>query len=138
MTSPFDIIKSFNEKTEMLVTDEHSEKEYTPFVVNRGLSFMRDTILYAAEINKYSCLDKKLQHDFYYYAIPKGKRFGKWEKRIKNEDIVLIQTIYSCSEKVAIQYLDILNEEAINTLKLRMEQGGKYGRKSGGGDSRNA
>ena len=40
------------------------EKEYTSFIINRGLSFNHDTALYANEMNVQNHLDPKLQFDF--------------------------------------------------------------------------
>jgi hypothetical protein len=133
--SPFDVIKCINEKSDPLITQE-TEKEYNPFIVNRGLSFMRETVMYAAEMNKYHGMDKLLQFDFYYNAIPKGKRFAKWQKReTLDEDVKMIADIYCCSEKIALQYLDLLDETSINTIRKMMEHGGNHGRKSSRGNS---
>jgi hypothetical protein len=48
-------------------------KNYPPFIINRGLSFMQDTIHFANIMNRFSALDKQQQHDFYFYGIRKKK-----------------------------------------------------------------
>ena len=53
-------------KEEVMLTD-HDEKEYSPFMVNRALSYYRDTVLFANVMNQYPNLDKRLQYNFYKY-----------------------------------------------------------------------
>ena len=50
--TPFDYLNAINQSKENLIVDELSEKEYVPFVVNKGLSYFPDTILYANEMNR--------------------------------------------------------------------------------------
>ena len=60
--SPFDFIKSINEKTEnLMAVSPDVEKDYIPFVVNRGLSFSADTILYANEMNCLPFTERRMQ-----------------------------------------------------------------------------
>ena len=56
------------------------EKDYKPFIVNRGLSFNHDTALYANEMNFRHYADHKLQFDFFLNSIRPRKRYGKWLK----------------------------------------------------------
>ena len=54
--NPFDFINSVSHNKKDLITDsenpEFAEKLYQPFLVNRGLSYFPDTILYANEMNQ--------------------------------------------------------------------------------------
>ena len=46
--SPFDFIKQINHGKKNLIDETPTlEKEYTSFIINRGLSFNHDTALYA-------------------------------------------------------------------------------------------
>lgn len=126
MPSPFDFIGNFSSKEKYLLESELDEKDYNPFIINRGLSFMSDTVLFANEMNRYWQLDKKLQHDFYHYGIPKGKRFGKWIKKDEENDLVLLISDYFCINKtIAERYIDLLSEEQIQTIKDKMNKGGR-------------
>ena len=61
--NPFEFVKSINEKTgNLIANDQDMERQYMPFLVNRGLSFTADTILAANEMNSVPFLDKKLQY----------------------------------------------------------------------------
>jgi hypothetical protein len=63
--NPFEFVKSINEKTgNLLEGNQDLEKAYTPFLVNRGLSFTADTLLAANEMNAAPFLDKRMQYDY--------------------------------------------------------------------------
>ncbi len=62
--NPFEYIKAINAHKDIMKDDTLTEKEYTPFLVNRGLSFFQDTILQVNEMNRCHFLDKKLQFDY--------------------------------------------------------------------------
>jgi hypothetical protein len=62
--TPFDYINAINANKDIIGSSdnpEEVEKEYTPFMVNRGLSYFVDTILYANEMNSASDISNKLQ-----------------------------------------------------------------------------
>lgn len=128
MTSPFDFIKSFNDKSKYLLESELDEKDYSPWVINKGMTFTMDTVMFANQANKMYGLDKKLQHDFYYYGVPKGKRFGKWITKDKISDTLqMVMDIYNCNLNVAMQYMKLLSEDQIKLIRDKFEQGGKHG-----------
>ena len=85
-------------KEPLLDTDDESvEKGYTPFVVNRCLSYFIDTVLYANEMNRRPETDKKMQFDYLQKSIRKNKRYSKWLKQESVENLDIIK-----------QYTDIL------------------------------
>lgn len=65
--------------------DEHTAKEYTPYTVNRAFSIHIDTLHHAATMNQHFNLDKKMQHDYYFYSLPKKVRRKKWLKKTDQE-----------------------------------------------------
>ena len=73
--SPFEYLKAINETKKDIMVDDIAEKEYNPFIINRGLSFFKDTILYANEMNIHHHLDHRVQFDFFINIIRKKKRF---------------------------------------------------------------
>jgi hypothetical protein len=121
MATPFDILKHINSKDGL----EFDMKDYNSFMINRGLSNNLDTLFFADVINKHSHLDKDIQYRFYFDAIPKGKRFGKWHKSLAiNTDVEVIMETYKVNQRVAEGYLKLMNESAINLLHKKNNRGG--------------
>ena len=87
----FDYLKSITDSKEDIMVDDLAEKDYNAFMVNRGLSYYNDTVIYANEMNKNSHIDSRLQFDFLKQIIRKRKRFSKWNKADKLADIEVIK-----------------------------------------------
>ena len=125
MSSPFDYVKEILYGKKNLIVDELTEKSYSPFLVNRSLSYHRDCILYANEMNFLHYLDKKLQHDFLINIVRSQKRpFAKWMKPEKNEDLECIKQIFGFSDLKAREAIRLLNKEQIQKLKEQTNIGG--------------
>lgn len=105
--------------------DELCERLYTPFIVNRCLSYFNDTILYANEMNRNSHLDKKMQYDYYVSSVRKRKRFSKWLKRESTSELDFIKQHFGYSDRKALEAMEILGVDGVNTLKERYSRGGK-------------
>lgn len=123
--NPFEFINSISHKKNNLLTDEYSEKNYPGFLVNKGLSLYADTILYANEINRRPWIDNKLAYDYYLNSIRPRKRYSKWFKKTKNEDLELLKEYYKCSESKALEYLNFLSETQLEQLRKRLTKGNK-------------
>lgn len=123
----FDFLNAINvTKKDLIKEDPQSEKEYVPFMVNRGLSYFHDTIMYANEMNKYASIQKKWQFDFYRNSIPKKKRFSKWHKKDQNsDDLNLVMNAYNYSSEKAAIALEILTDEQLKELRASYSQGGR-------------
>jgi hypothetical protein len=128
MSNPFDYLNSINSnKTNMMRdtdNDELAEKEYNPFMVNRGLSYFQDTVFFANEMNIHRDTDKKLQYEFLLNSIRPRKRFSKWFKREVDGDIEAIKEYYGYSNVKAIQTLSVLTNSQIEKIKIKLEKGG--------------
>lgn len=121
--SPFDFVKSINEKTENLIqVQPEVERDYLPYMVNRSLSFSPDTILYANSMNERWTLDKKLQYDFLYGSVRRRRRYDKWMKREEDEMLPLVMELYKVNQRRAAEYLSLLTEE--QKQQLRRGRGG--------------
>ena len=124
---PFDFINSINFTKKNLMrntdNDELAEKGYVPFITNKTLSYFTDTLLYSNEMNSLHHLDNKLQYEFFLNSIRKKKRFAKWAKADRNDDIEMISQYYQCSPTKAISALSILTSEQLKEIKNKMEQG---------------
>jgi hypothetical protein len=123
--NPFQFINSINTSKQDIMVDDITEKAYSSFMVNRGLSFFPDTVLLANEMNIHHHLDNKLQYHFLMNTVSKKRRFSKWAKSQKIESIEIIKQYYGCSDQKAKSILLLLTNEHINELKLRMNTGGK-------------
>ena len=124
---PFDFVNSINFTKKNLMrgsdNDELSEKSYAPFLTNKSLSYFTDTLLYANEMNRMHFLDNKLQYEFFLNSIRKKKRFAKWAKADKNDDLVMVSEYYQISLSKAKEAIRILNPEQLSTIRNKMEQG---------------
>ena len=123
--NPFDFLKSINTTKKNIMVDDIIEKEYNAFIINRGLSFFPDTILYANEMNLNHHLDSRLQYDFLINIIKKKKRFTKWVKPQEIANLEVIKEYYGYSDEKAKSVLSLLNNEQMEELKKRIYKGGK-------------
>jgi hypothetical protein len=123
--SPFDYVNAILKSKDKLIVDDITEKGYEPFLVNRSLSYHKDCVFYANEMNRRHHLDKKLQNDFLLNTIRSQKRtFAKWVKREKSEDIECVKLVYGFSNSKAREALRLLSNEQIQQLKEQTEIGG--------------
>ena len=126
--NPFDFLNAINyTKIDVISTSENPEKAeklYNPYLVNRGLSYFADTVLYCNEMNRYHELDKKLQFDFLLNSIRKNKRFSKWHKAEVDEDTQIICEHYKCSIRKAKEIVATLSADQLRQLKEKMQIGG--------------
>jgi|TARA_R100000734_G_scaffold5527_1_gene4776 hypothetical protein len=123
--NPFDFLKSINTTKKNIMVDDIIEKEYNAFIINRGLSFFPDTILYANEMNLNHHLDSRLQYDFLINIIKKKKRFTKWVKPQEIANLEIVKEYYGYSDEKAKSVLSLLNNEQIEELNKRIYKGGK-------------
>ena len=103
---------------------ELTEKEYNPYIVNRGFTYFEDTILHANEMNQRHELFPGAQFEYYRSVLRKRKRFSKWHKAEKNNDLDAIQEVYTCNRTVAKMYLKVLNQEQLKSVHEKLVIGG--------------
>ena len=119
--NPFELIKSISSSKKDIL---ENEKDYNAFMVNRGLSYFPDTVIYANEMNKFHHLDSRLQYQFLINTIRKRNRFSKWNKSIESENINAIKKYYNYSNEKARDVLPLLSKENLNTIRGRINYGG--------------
>ena len=105
--------------------DKDWEKKYPPFIINKGLSYFPDTVMYANEMNRLHHASKHMQFSFLLNTIRNKKRFSKWLKASKLKDIDVIKQYYGYSNKKASEALNILTKSQIDYIKERLYKGGK-------------
>ena len=122
---PFEYTKTINEtKRNLIDEDPEVEKDYIPFLVNRSLGYFMDTIMYANEMIQKNSLDHKLQYDFLLNIIRPRKRFSKWLKKSKDDNIDLIKKFYGYSYTKSKDVVDILSEDQLKHIRSKLDTGG--------------
>lgn len=124
--SPFDFLNSINDTKKDLFQDPQAEKDYNSYLINRGLSYFPDTVLYANEMNRNFDCPKKWQFDFLKNSIIKKKRFSKWYKKEVPTDLIkLLMKHYKYSERKVYEIIDILTPEQIESIRIQYDTGGR-------------
>jgi Bacteriophage clamp loader A subunit len=123
--NPFDYVNSILYSKKNLIVDEATEKSYSPFLTNRALSYHKDAILHAQEMNLNGHLDKKLQFDYFINIIRPTKRTNsKWAKKEKDSNIETIQEYFGYNYNKAKIAASILSKEQLKEIKKKLEKGG--------------
>jgi len=124
--SPFDYINAINFTKQNLFEDAQAHKDYNAWIVNKGLSYFPDTLLYANEMNRHYGIPKNWQFSFLLNSITKKKRFSKWSKKETiSESLLLVKDYYGYSNEKAKQALALLSEEQLAMIEQKLYKGGK-------------
>jgi len=123
--TPFTFLNEINYGKKDIMIDDITEKLYNSFMVNRGLSYFRDTVIYANEMNKHHHLDSRLQFDFLINIIRKKKRFSKWNKPETVDDLDIIKEYYGYSNEKARSAHKLLSPDQLNEIRKKVYKGGK-------------
>ena len=123
-----DWLNSINYTKKNIMVDEFDEKKYPSFIINKCLAPFPDTILYVNELNRMHWLDNRLQYEFLINSLRKRKRFAKWMKASKIKNLDVVKEYYGYSNEKAKQALDVLTEEQLKIIKIKLTKGGKHGR----------
>lgn len=128
--SPFDIIKSINNKSQF--NRDKIETDYNSFIINKNYSLTMDTLYYAEFMNiQPSVINQKtwnlMSYDFLYHLIPKQNRYTKWDKKDakKDEIIKMIQQVYDYSYNKALEVYPLLKDSEKQLKKLLEEPKGR-------------
>lgn len=121
--SPFDFVNAIHSRRNLIV-DDYTEKQYNAYLINRALSFGHDTIIPANEMNCRPHLDKKLQNLFLINIVQPRKRYNKWLKPEKLDNLEQVQQYYGYSIRKARQVLALLNDSQIKTIQEKLFKGG--------------
>jgi len=125
--TPFDYLNSINlTKKNIFAEDPLAEKEYVPYIINRGLSYFPDTVLYANEMNRRYDTPNEWQFLYLLNSISKKKRFSKWHKKdAETESFRLVKEYYGYSNEKTKEALTILTENQLVMIKEKLFKGGK-------------
>lgn len=127
MANLFDFLNEINlTKKDLIREDPLVEKDYNPFMINRGLSYFADTVMYANEMNRHSGIPKIWQNDFFLNTITRKKRFSKWHKKdTESKSLQLVMEYYKYSTEKAKEVLGILTPEQLKMIEQKLYKGGK-------------
>jgi len=116
---------NWSKKKLMDTDDETWEKKYPPNIINKGLSYFSDTVMYANEMNRLHHASKHMQFSFLINTIRSQKRFSKWLKASKIKDLDVVKTYFGYSNNRAREALSILTKSQIDYIKEKLYKGGK-------------
>lgn len=119
-----DVIPSILQTKNSVIADEN-EKDYVPFVVNKALSFHRDCVLFANEMNKLPNADRLLQYQYLLNTIRGYKRpYQKWHKRDTIENLDAVKEYFNYSNEKAKEALLVLSDDQLKEIKRKLFKGG--------------
>ena len=125
-TCALPILNAITTTKEDLFKDPIANKDYNAFLVNHGLSYFQDTILWANMMNMNHHMPNDMQFQFYINIITKKKRFSKWVKKEKDSNsFLLVKEYYGYSDEKTRQALDILSDDQIATIEQKLYKGGR-------------
>lgn len=106
-------------------TMEYHESDYKQRVINKGLSYFIDSILYVNEVNQRHYLSNKQHYDYLFNSLRKKKRFSKWHKKTPVDNVDLVMQSYKYSQTKAEEAIKLLSDAQIDELRDRLDQGGR-------------
>ena len=124
--SLFDFVNDLS-STKKYIYCEDTDGVYNQFMINKAFSQHMDTILLASEMNRRSGLTNEMHHDFLFYSINRGKRYGKWAKKVEdNPELVKhVQNSYNIGSERAIEYIHMMSDQDITQIEATLSKGGK-------------
>jgi hypothetical protein len=121
--SPFDFVDFILRKK--TPEGELDFKDYSPFIVNRSLSYHLDCVPYVQEMNMWPSLDKDMQYQYFLNNIrPMKRKFAPWQKSEVEKNIECVKTYFGYSNQKAREALCILTDEQIAEIKRKTDKGG--------------
>ena len=125
---PFDYVNAITQSKKDLMrgtdNDDLAEKGYNPWLTNNALSQFPDTILHANMMNQYHQLENRPQYLFLLNSVRPKKRWSKWAKSTRNEDLDIVCSYYNCNATIGLEYLSLLSSEQLKIIKKQQETGG--------------
>ena len=120
-----EIVPSILQTKVNYLRDDVDVKEYSPFMVNRALSYHMDCVLYANEMNLYPDLDSDMQYQYLLNTIrPMKRKFQPWQKAEVLKDIGCVKEYFGYSNEKAKEALRILSDEQLEQIRKRTDKGG--------------
>ena len=123
-----DFLKPLSQSKQHLILEaddpQEVERAYNAFMINRSMSYHRDVIMFANEMNMHTDADARLQHDFYFHALQRKARFSKWFNKGKLDDLKLVKEYFNYGNSKAEQALKLLSPEDLQNIRDSVFEGG--------------
>jgi hypothetical protein len=122
-----EVIPSILQTKKHVLATEFDEKEYSPYLVNKALSYHFDCILYVNQMNIQPNLDSQMQYGYLINTIrPMKRKFQPWQKSdIADEDnFKAIKEYFGYSDEKAKSAMRTLTEQQISEIKIKTTKGG--------------
>lgn len=100
-------------------------RDYPPFIINKILSGDMACTALVNELNKRYMMPKVMQYKFLLHSIPKKKRFNPFIKKTTDKNVELVKEYFNISTEKAKEYLEILDVEQLQSIKMQLFKGGK-------------
>jgi hypothetical protein len=119
-----EILPSILQTKQYALLTDLDERSYPAFMVNRALSYYKDTVLIGNEMNLFPNLDNKLKYDFHLNIVRAQKRqYGKWHKKAQSDDLDAVKEYYGYSDAKAVEALKILTDAQLAMIKKQLYKG---------------
>jgi len=112
----FDYIKMIN-TGKIPKGDINTDKNYNQFMINRGFSFFKDTILVANLANKNYQMTNEMHFSFYKGLVKPRGRFNKWPKKDIEPRTKRLSEFLNISYKKAKDVVRFYPEEFFDQLE---------------------
>ena len=126
--NPFDYVSAVSDSKKDLMrgteNDALSERDYSPWLTNKAFSYHPDAVLHANQMNELSHLDNKLQFEYLLNNIRPRKRWSKWLKPDKIDNLEIVKVYFGFGNEKAKDALDVLTTEDIEDIKSKLAKGG--------------
>ena len=107
--NPFDYLNNITTgKENILLTNPEMADKIPIYLILRGLSMSKDTVLYANQMNDAGFISDRMKYDYLFHSIRKRKRFEKWAKESTPEFLEEVQEYYGYNREKALQALQAL------------------------------
>jgi len=123
--NPFDYVNAILYTKKDVMQENSNERDYSPFLTNRALSYHRDSIFAAQQLNLIPGIDNHLQFRYLINTIRPMKRDKKqWAKKKENNDIDAVIEYFGYDYKQALLAISILSKDQLKQIKRKLEKGG--------------
>lgn len=126
--SPFDYINVILTKKTGILPQETQESTfagYSPFLANRSLSFHKDCVLWANEMNIRHSIPREMQYQFLYNTVTAARRpFSKWPSAKEDEKIEFVSEHFKVNRIRAREMARLISDEEIADIKTHTYKGG--------------
>jgi hypothetical protein len=121
--NPWDIVNSITTTKKHIL---ENPKDYSPYFVNKALSYNYDCVFHANVMNINRWASNNMQYDYLINTIRAKKRpHLKWYKdKYNKENLDVIIVHYKVSMVRAKEILDLLSEDQLMDIKKQQEKGG--------------